>query len=52
MQQTNRPNHFTAFEVWRSREAFDAHGMSAAMRDELSGMQGALYDERLYESLD
>jgi quinol monooxygenase YgiN len=55
VQQTNRPNHFTAFEVWRSREAFDAHGMSAHMRefrDRLGAMQGALYDERLYELLD
>ena len=55
VQQTNRPNHFTAFEVWRSRKAFDAHGMSASMRefrDKLSGMQGALYDERLYELLE
>lgn len=55
VQQTNRPNHFTAFEVWRSREAFDAHGMSVPMRefrDKLAGMQGALYDERLYELLD
>ena len=55
VQQTNRPNHFTAFEVWRSRQAFDAHGMSAAMRDfrdKLSGMQGALYDEWLFELVD
>jgi quinol monooxygenase YgiN len=55
VQQTNRPNHFTAFEVWRSRDAFDAHGMGAAMRefrDKLAAMQGALYDERLYELLD
>jgi quinol monooxygenase YgiN len=55
VQQTNRPNHFTAFEVWRSREAFDAQGMSAHMRefrDKLAAMQGALYDERLYELLD
>jgi quinol monooxygenase YgiN len=55
VQQTNRPNHFTAFEVWRSRGAFDAHGMSDAMRefrDKLATMQGALYDERLYELLD
>jgi quinol monooxygenase YgiN len=54
MQQTNRPNHFTVFEVWRSREAFDANGMSAhqrEFRDKLSGMAGALYDERLYEAL-
>jgi len=56
VQQTNRPNHFTAFEIWRSRQAFDAQGMSAHMRefrDKLAaGMQGALYDERLYEILD
>jgi quinol monooxygenase YgiN len=55
VQQTNRPNHFTVFEVWRSREAFDANAMSAhqrEFRDKLSGMAGALYDERLYELLD
>jgi len=55
VQQTNRPNHFTVFEVWRSREAFDANGMSAhqrEFRDKLAQMTGALYDERLYEILD
>jgi quinol monooxygenase YgiN len=55
VQQTNRPNHFTVFEVWRSREAFDANGMSAhqrEFRDKLTQMAGALYDERLYEILD
>jgi quinol monooxygenase YgiN len=55
VQQTNRPNHFTVFEVWRSREAFDANSMSAhqrEFRDKLAGMAGALYDERLYERLD
>jgi quinol monooxygenase YgiN len=54
VQQTNRPNHFTVFEVWRSREAFDANTMSAhqrEFRDKLAGMAGALYDERLYEIL-
>ncbi len=54
VQQTNRPNHFTMFEIWRSREAFDANGMSAhqrEFRDKLAGMAGALYDERLYEIL-
>ncbi|HET7766260.1 MAG TPA: antibiotic biosynthesis monooxygenase [Burkholderiales bacterium] len=54
VQQTNRPNHFTVFEVWRSREAFDANAASAhqrEFRDKLSGMAGALYDERLYELL-
>jgi quinol monooxygenase YgiN len=55
VQQTNRPNHFTVFEVWRSREAFDANGMSPhqrEFRDKLAQMAGALYDERLYEILD
>jgi quinol monooxygenase YgiN len=55
VQQTNRPNHFTVFEVWRSRDAFDANAASAhqrEFRDKLSGMAGALYDERLYEILD
>jgi quinol monooxygenase YgiN len=54
VQQTNRPNHFTVFELWRSREAFDANAMSAhqrEFRDKLAGMAGALYDERLYEIL-
>ncbi len=54
VQQTNRPNHFTVFEIWRSREAFDANTMSAhqrEFRDKLAGMTGALYDERLYEIL-
>ena len=54
VQQTNRPNHFTVFEVWRSREAFDANAMSPhqrEFRDKLAGMAGALYDERLYEIL-
>ena len=54
VQQTNRPNHFTVFEMWRSREVFDANGMSAhqrEFRDKLAGMTGALYDERLYEIL-
>jgi len=54
VQQTNRPNHFTVFEVWRSREAFEANTASAhqrEFRDKLAGMAGALYDERLYEAL-
>jgi quinol monooxygenase YgiN len=54
VQQTNRPNHFTVFEVWRSREAYDANSMSTHQRDfrdKLAQMTGALYDERLYEIL-
>src|SRR5439155_589163 len=54
VQQTNRPNHFTVIEIWASREAFDAHGMAPHVRefrDRLAPMSGALYDERLYETV-
>src|SRR5438876_534199 len=54
VQQTNRPNHFTVIEIWNSREAFDAHGMTPHVRDfrdRLAPMSGALYDERLYETV-
>ncbi len=54
VQQTNRPNHFTVIEVWKSRQAFEAHGISGHVRefrDKLAPMSGALYDERLYEVL-
>jgi quinol monooxygenase YgiN len=54
VQQTNRPNHFTVFEIWRSRDAFEANSMAPAQRefrDKLAQMTGALYDERLYEIL-
>jgi quinol monooxygenase YgiN len=54
VQQTNRPNHFTVLEIWRSREAFDANAAAPAQRefrDKLGTMTGALYDERLYELL-
>jgi len=55
VQQTNRPNHFTVIEAWSAREAFDAHGAAAHVRefrDRLQPMSGALYDERLFEALD
>jgi quinol monooxygenase YgiN len=54
VQQTNRPNHFTVFEIWRSRDAFEANRMAAPQRefrDKLGAMTGALYDERLYDIL-
>jgi quinol monooxygenase YgiN len=54
VQQTNRPNHFTVIEIWASREALDAHGMAPHVRefrDKLAPMSGALYDERLYETV-
>jgi len=53
--QTNRPNHFTVVECWKDRKAFDAHVAASetkAFRDKLVSMTGALYDERLYKSVD
>jgi quinol monooxygenase YgiN len=55
VQQTNRPNHFTVVEMWRSRADYEANSMSAhqrEFRDKLAQMTGALYDERLYEILE
>ena len=55
VQQTNRPNHFTVVEVWRSRADYEANSMSAhqrEFRDKLAQMTGALYDERFYEILE
>src|SRR5262245_43481831 len=55
VQQTNRPNHFTVVETWRSRDAYEANSMSAhqrEFRDKLAQMTGALYDERLYQGVD
>lgn len=54
-QQTNRPNHFTVVETWANRAAYDAHYMHAQtkeFRGKLIAMTGALYDERLYRTLE
>lgn len=53
--QTNRQNHFSVVEVWKNRKTLDAHSMNAktrAFREKLAPASGALYDERLYKSLD
>ena len=53
--QTNRQNHFTVIELWRDREAAEAHSMAAhtrAYREKLAPASGALYDERFYKPLD
>ena len=52
LQQNDRPNHFTLFEGWRDRKAFDASIMAAhtkEFRQKLNPLEGALYDERLYQ---
>ena len=54
-QQTNRPNHFTVIETWANRAAYDAHFAQQQTKDfrtKLATMTGALYDERLYRTLD
>lgn len=54
LQQGNRANHMFLVEVWRDRTAHDAHVMAdhtRAFRAKLLPMQGALYDERVYEPI-
>ena len=54
LRQTGHPNHFTLVEGWRDRKAFEASVMSAATKDfrrQLTPLEGALYDERLYRAL-
>ena len=54
LQQPNRLNHFTVAEIWKDRNALDAHQMAAhtrQFREKLAPMAGALYDERFYKSM-
>lgn len=55
LQQADHANHFTVVEEWTDRAAVDAHAMAAhtrAFREKLIPIRGALYDERLYSTLD
>jgi len=54
LQQANRANHFTVFEVWVNRKALDAHATAPhtrTFREKVLPMAGALYDERFYKVL-
>ena len=54
-QQTSRPNHFTVVEAWKDQKAYDARGTAEPQRTfraKLGPMLGALYDERIYRSVD
>jgi quinol monooxygenase YgiN len=54
VQWDGHPNHFTLIEVWRDRKAFDASVTTPhnkEFRDKLTPLEGALYDERLYEAV-
>ena len=53
-QQTDRANHFTVVEAWRSRGSANVHKMqkpTKEFRAKLAPISGALYDERLYKAL-
>jgi len=53
-QQSAARNHFTIFEVWKNRNAFDSHEATAhtrQFREALGPMLGAPYDERLFTPL-
>jgi quinol monooxygenase YgiN len=52
VQWDGHPNHFTLVEVWRDRKAFDASVTAPhnkEFRNKLTPLEGALYDERLYQ---
>jgi quinol monooxygenase YgiN len=54
VQWDGHPNHFTLIEVWRDRKAFDASVTTLhnkEFRDKLTPLEGALYDERLYQAV-
>jgi len=49
-----RPNHFHLIEVWRDQKAREAHVLAdhtKQFRAKIVPLEGALYDERLYESI-
>jgi quinol monooxygenase YgiN len=54
VQVVGRPNHFTLVQGWRDRKSFDDSLMAASTRDfrqEITRLEAALYDERLYHAL-
>jgi quinol monooxygenase YgiN len=54
LQWDGHANHFTLVEVWRDRKAFDASvttPQNKEFRDKLTPLEGALYDERLYQAV-
>jgi len=52
--QPNRTNHFTLIEVWSDQKAYEAHEIAATtkkFRSAFGAVSGALYDERIYKSI-
>ena len=54
MVQDGRPNHFTIVEVWRTRQAFEAHSAldhTKRFREQLHPYLGSPFDERLHTTI-
>jgi quinol monooxygenase YgiN len=54
LQQANRPNHLTLFEVWKDYKTVETHGVAPhtkQFREKLAPASGALFDERFYKSI-
>jgi len=54
LQQEGRLNHLPLIEAWRDQHARSAHAAAEhtrTYRTKLTPLQGALYDERLYQAL-
>jgi len=52
--QPNRTNHFTLIEVWSDQKSYEAHEIAATtkqFRSAFGAVSGALYDERIYKSI-
>jgi quinol monooxygenase YgiN len=54
LQWDGHPNHFTLVEAWRDTESFNASAAAAhtkEFRQKLTPLEGALYDERVYQAI-
>lgn len=50
--QLSRPNHFVVIEVWKNKQAYDAHIDAAhtkQFREKVQPMLGSPFDERLHQ---
>jgi quinol monooxygenase YgiN len=54
MMDVSRTNHFSIVEVWKDRQAYDAHlnlPHTRTFREKLQPGLGSPYDERMYNAL-
>jgi quinol monooxygenase YgiN len=54
-QQGNRANHFTVNEVFKDQAAYQAHILAAGtreFREKIGPLLGALYDDRIYKTIE